>query len=63
MAYSSELEWRLCAAWANYRFDDWLELDVDQMVAHLAAYRTHNQIEGVLAMDRARKMNSRSGKK
>lgn len=58
MTYSSELEWRLVAAWANYRFEDWLKLDADQMAAHVAAYRTQNQIDGVLAADRLR----RSGK-
>jgi hypothetical protein len=63
VTYTNELEWRLCAAWANYRFEDWLELDLDEMVGHIAAYRLQNQIDGVLAVDQKRRMASQSGKR
>lgn len=62
VTYSSELEWRLVAAWANYRFEDWVELSVDQMASHIAAYRTQNQIDGLLAVDRNRRAAAAAGK-
>lgn len=43
------MEWRLAAAWANYTWEQFCELDGEQMSAHIAAYRVHNQIEALLA--------------
>lgn len=63
VTYSRELEWRLAAAWANYTWEQFCELDGEQMSAHIAAYRTQNQIDSVLAVDRSRRMASTSGKR
>lgn len=48
--YSLILEWFLAARWANINwFDDFNEMDSDDMAFVVAAYRTHMQIESVTA--------------
>lgn len=50
------MEWRLAAAWANYTWEQFCELDGDQMSAHIAAYRVDKQIVALLAHVQANEM-------
>jgi len=44
------LEWFLAARWANLTwFDDFDQLDGEDMAFVVAAYRTHQQIEAVVS--------------
>jgi hypothetical protein len=48
--YSLMLEWFLAARWANLHwFDDFDQLDGEDMAFVVAAYRTSMQIEAVVA--------------
>jgi len=48
--YHLLLEWFLAARWANLSwFGDFEALDGDDMAFIVAAYRTHQQIEAVIA--------------
>lgn len=58
VAYSGEVEMRLAAAWANYTWEGFCLLSVEDMTAHVAAYRLDGQISAVLAMDARRKQRS-----
>lgn len=54
--YSIMFEWFLAAKWANLRwFDDFDQLDGEDMAFVVAAYRTNQQIESVLAHDAQKK--------
>jgi hypothetical protein len=47
--YNIMLEWFLAARWAGLHwFDDFDQLDGDDMAFVVAAYRTHQQIEAVV---------------
>lgn len=67
--YSNELHARLAAAWANYTWEQFLQLDGDEQSAHVAAYEVHAQVESVTAheqikaMRRKATLNRASGKK
>lgn len=58
LQYGAELEWRLAARWAHYRYEDFVELTGEQQAAHVAAYRIQHYGEAVVAHDRARSQNS-----
>jgi hypothetical protein len=50
--YHIMLEWFLAARWAGLGwFDDFDQLDGEDMAFIVAAYRTHQQIEAVVAFD------------
>lgn len=63
ISYTSLLEWVLASIWANYKPPEFLELDVELQALIIAAYRTNNQIEAVLAKDRADKQKATSRKR
>lgn len=52
----------MAAAWANYQWHEFQELDGDEQSGIIASYRASNQIEAVLAAEETRKAN-RKGKK
>lgn len=54
LRYAAEMEWRLAAQWAHYRYEDWQMLDGELQSAHVAAYRVAKQAEAVLAHEGAR---------
>ena len=54
-----ELEWRLAARWTGYTYQQFAELDGEEQSAIVATYRSHNQIEAVLAQEQAREMERR----
>ena len=58
--YSVELEWRLAARWAGYRFDEFQILDGEEQSENVAAYRIAMRIEAVLNMEQARAAKARS---
>lgn len=50
VSYSLMLEWFLAARWAGIPwFDDFDQLDGEDMAFVVAAYRTHQQIEAVVS--------------
>jgi hypothetical protein len=54
--YNIMFEWFLAAKWAGLHwFDDFDQLDGEDMAFVVAAYRTNQQIESVLAHDAHRK--------
>lgn len=68
VTYSRELEWIMAAVWANYKPDetDFFALDGERQSTIVAAYRTHNQIEAVIAYEQvkeARRNAKKKGKK
>ena len=48
MTYSDELDWRLAARWAGYKFDDFQLLDGEEQSSIVAAYTLSSRIESVL---------------
>jgi Zn/Cd-binding protein ZinT len=60
--YSFDLEWRLAAAWANYKFEDFILIPTEQQAYHIAAYRCENQIKAVLSQEQARQARDRANK-
>jgi len=65
ISYSVQLEWRLAAQWAGYRYEDFAELDGELQSGHVAAYRASNMIRAVLDQDQANEMKrkNRAGKR
>ena len=63
MTYSPLLHWILAGVWANYKPDEFLELEGELQSLIVAAYETNNQIEAVLADDHARKMKREARRK
>lgn len=59
ISFSTALEWRLAAQWAGYRYEDFVELEGDLQSAHVAAYRSYQQIEAVLAEAAAKEARNR----
>lgn len=60
MVYGPNLELVLAAVWAGYRPSEFVEmLDLDWQARIIAAYRVHNQMEGVLEQERVRKMEQK----
>jgi len=58
--YSILLEWFLAARWAGLNwFDEFDLLDGDEMAFLVAAYRTQQQIEAVVAWDMTRRRGRR----
>lgn len=55
-AFSAQLEWRLAARWAGYRWTEFEQIDVDEQAACIAAYRTENQMRAVEAYEQEREM-------
>lgn len=53
----------MASAWANYTPDEFFELDGEVQSLIVAAYETHNQIESVLADERARQLKRESRRK
>ena len=49
IAYSLVLEWAQAARWWYVPWDQWEQIPVEQQEFMIAAYRTHVQIESVLA--------------
>jgi len=50
VSYNLILEWFLAARWAGIHwFDDFDQLDSEDMAFVVAAYRTHQQIEAVVS--------------
>lgn len=49
MTFTGELEERMAAQWAHYKWREYKDLDGDEQADIIAAYRASNQIEGVLA--------------
>jgi hypothetical protein len=45
------LEWRLAARWAGYKIEEFQALDGQDQSETLAAYRSQNQIDAVLAWE------------
>lgn len=62
VTYSKELEWRLAAKWAGYTYEDFCKLDGERQSDHIAAYRSSNQIEAVLATEQAKRNKKQSGR-
>lgn len=63
--YGGELHWRIVAAWANYIWEDFKELDGDEQASHVMAYECDAQMKGIEAMEtmrRARRRARSSGK-
>lgn len=62
MTYSAEFEWRLAARWANYRYEDFEQLDGELQSAHVAAYRDDLTMRAVMD-DAAQKRAAKNAKK
>lgn len=60
ITYSGELEWRLAARRAGYRWHDFRELEGEMQSDIVAAYRTEQQIEAVIASEAAHETRSKS---
>jgi hypothetical protein len=57
------VEWCEAAIWANYKPAEFFDkLDGSQQSLIVALYETHNQIEGILAMEQAKKMRHKAPK-
>ena len=55
VSYSSLLEWVMAAIWANYKPTEFFEeVDGEMQSLIVAAYRTHMQIEGIMALEQAK---------
>jgi len=54
LQYAAQLEWRLAAQWAHYRYEDFQMLEGEQQSQHVAAYRIHSQAEALLQQEGAR---------
>jgi elongation factor P hydroxylase len=62
--YSSQLEWRLAAQWAGYRwYGEFDRLDADQQSDVIATYRAFHQISAVLDYDHEREMKRKQRRK
>jgi hypothetical protein len=57
------LEWRLAAQWGNYTFEQFCNLEGDEQSDVVATYRTHLQIESVVAYEQSRQSNKKGRKK
>ena len=51
MSYAPEVEWRLTAQWIHHTYESFQELDGEQQSENVAAYRVHQQIEGILTQE------------
>lgn len=56
--FSNELEERLAAQWAGYRYEDFLELDGEVQSGHVAAFRCEKQMEAAVQHKQYRKMKN-----
>jgi elongation factor P hydroxylase len=62
--YSAQLEWRLAAQWAGYRFyGEFDQLDGEQQSDIVAAYRAFHQISAVLDYEAEREMKRKTKKR
>ena len=55
-----EYEWRSAAQWARYTFEGFQELDGERQARIVAHYRTHHQLEAVIAQAQVREMKIRA---
>jgi hypothetical protein len=60
VSYSSQLEWVLAAVWANYQPDEFFEMDIEWQNIVVAAYRSNNQIEAVVANEQVKESQRKS---
>jgi hypothetical protein len=58
LSFNSELEERLAAQWARYRYEDFLELDGELQSAHVAAFRCEKQMEAAVQHKQYRKQKA-----
>lgn len=64
MRYSSQLEWRLAAQWAGYRwYGEFDRLSADEQSDVIATYRAHHQIAAVLDYEQAKEMKRKNARK
>ena len=63
ITFSPELEWFEAAAWSNYKWDEFLELEGEMQSQIIAAYEAHNQIEAVVAQEQARQAAAKARRK
>jgi hypothetical protein len=64
--YSPEFEAREAARWGNYTWPAFCAMDGEEQSAAVAHYRTHHQLEAVMAdieMKRAKAQQSKKGAK
>ena len=60
ISYAGPLEWRFAAQWAGYRYEDFERLPGERQSAHVAAFRAHQQIEGVLVTEQMRQQQAQA---
>lgn len=58
--FSFDLEWRLAAHFAGYRFEDFILLQTENQAHHIAAYRCYTRIEAVVEQVRAKEAKARA---
>jgi elongation factor P hydroxylase len=62
--HSAQLEWRLAAQWAGYRwYGEFDRLDADQQSDVIATHRAFHQISAVLDYDHEREMKRKQRRK
>jgi hypothetical protein len=59
VSYAPELEWRLAARWAGYRYEDFALLDGEEQSDTVAAYRVNGHIEALMAQEQSRRARRR----
>lgn len=62
ISYSTELEWRLAAQWAGYKFGEFQALDGDEQSDIIATYRANFQASAVVSYEQAQEMKRRAKK-
>jgi hypothetical protein len=55
VSYAPELEWRLAARWAGYRYEDFTLLAGEEQSGTVAAYRVNGHIEALMAQEQSRR--------
>jgi len=61
VAYAPELEWRLAARWAGYRYlEEFTELDGEEQSAIVASYRIDAYLAAVLTQEQVREAKRKS---
>lgn len=56
--YSIDLEMRLAAQWAGYKWQEFSDLDGDEQSEIVATYQARNQIDGIVINENNKRMRS-----
>lgn len=64
MSYAPELEWRLAARWAGYKyFEEFTVLDGEEQSAIVASYRIDAYLAAVLTQEQVRESKRKQPKR